>query len=100
MSLSLDNQQLKSHTNNIKATKTYNEGSVEYKHIGAGKWEFIVAASAYRFISKSPQGVIGAEKIAKIVSGSVKRCGVVDGLARELVSCLLSPKRPADSIVF
>lgn len=75
--------------------QTYKESGVEFKHKGAGNWEFILPTIvAYHFISKSPGGKLIAQKIARILSGSVKRTkgNGVDGMARAMIRNLVAPK--------
>lgn len=84
-----------------KQLTSFIEGGVEVTHKGAGKWEFFLPVIAYKYYSKSPGGRKTAKRIARILSGSAKRKGTVDGLARSMVRKLVgSPKKGLEAIVY
>lgn len=79
---------------------THQENAVTFKHNGGGKWEFYVSEISFRYYSKSPDGFTGAQKIARIIGGAIKRTGGMDGMARKMIFRMFEPKRPLETIVY
>lgn len=62
-------------------SKQYVEGKVVYGASGR-RWKFDVDGGYSYSTPVMPLGRPTANKIARIINGSIKRCGTVDGLAR------------------
>lgn len=68
-------------TETNKHNKSYTNGTVQFRHAGMGKWHF--TNGSFTLITPV-KGRENAEKVANVVSGSLKRTGGegLDGLGR------------------
>lgn len=67
--------------------KSYSNGSVKYGYsLNAKKWEFVIPAINFTFLCKVKGREVGAQKVANLLAGSVKRCNSIDNLCRANVA--------------
>lgn len=68
---------------------TFNLENISYSYVRANrKWIFASPATKYSVLINC-RGQNNAHKVAKIVSGAVKRCGALDGLGKSHVAKLV-----------
>lgn len=74
----------------MKNLKTYQNNGIEYTYsVNARGWTFKIPAIKYEFIAHFRGGAEIAHKICNILSGAVKRCGEIDGLARRNIDLII-----------
>lgn len=77
----------------MNAIKTYTEGSVTYGYSRKSrKWEFFISSVAFTYLCQCPRSLFDAQKVARIIAGSVKRCGALDNLGRANIKALINPR--------
>lgn len=69
--------------------KSYSNGPVNYHYsLNFQKWEFNIPSINFTFLTRCPGRFETAQKVANVLSGSLKRCGHIDNLARKNVAML------------